>query len=249
MKKVQFNGGQRRTYGDNEAPIRFPRVPYEKAEVIKDVPPLEVHPAFADKKYVVTSDLTEKITGVTAEMCDWWWANMEKGYDIWAPGEHYGFDWLVPPCEVGYEGSVEVSYEFDPNDPIILTRMGMQEYPFTECYEHCWMSSAPLGPLSTFLVHMYQDVPGGIYWRSVQFMTESDAEIMRANKDKMPDLDSHMEYESGRLNAVLPVLYNLWKDHPDPWENVHFDLRTRKNPDGTWSHIAKNGKPTYNGIE
>lgn len=245
MDKIIINGGQRRIYKEGEPPIKFPRVPFTKVDVV-ETEPLQVHPKFADKHYVVVADLTEMIPGVTAEQCDWWWGNMEKGYHIWAPGEHYGFDWLVPPSEVGYEGSVEVSYEFDPNHPIILTRTTIKEYPFTECYEHCWMSAANLGPVATFLVHMYQDVPGGIYWRSVTFVTEENAKLMA--QMEMPDLAGHMEYESGRLNAVLPVLYNLWKDHPDPWENIHFNLTVEKQPDGTWAHKYPNKAPSMDDV-
>ncbi len=242
-ENIMFTAGQRKIYKEGEPVRRYERVPFTKVEVLKDIPALEVHPKFAEMDYVVTSDVTEMIPGVTAAQCDWWWGNMEKGYHIWAPGEHYGFDWIVPPVEVGYEGSVEASYEFDPVHPIILTRRGMQEYPFTDCYEHCWMSSGNVGPVATTLIHMYQDVPGGIYWRSVQFMTRENAVLMESIKDNMPDLASHMEYESGRLNAFLPQLYDLWKDHPDPFENIHYDLTTKKNEDGTWSHVNPNLPP------
>ena len=244
--KFLFNAGQGRKYEEGEKPVIFDKLPYEKAPVVEDIPALEVHPQFADKDYVVTSDLTEFISGVTAQMCDWWWGNLEKGYDVWAPGEHYGFDWQVPPCEVGYEGSVEVSYEFDPHHPLVLTRLGMQEYPFTECFEHCWMSECMLGPVQTYLIHMYEDVKGGILWRSVQFMTRTDAEMMKSMAGELPDLPSHMEYESGRLNVVLPPLYRLWSVHPDPWQNVQFDLTTVKKEDGTWKHKYLNLPPQKN---
>lgn len=241
--KLIFTAGQRRIYKEGEKVARYERVPYTKVEVVKDIPPLEIHPQFVDKDYVVMADVTEYIPGVTAEQIDWWWGNMEKGYHIWAPGEHYGFDWIVPPCEIGYEGSVEASYEFDPVHPIVLTRIGMQHYPFTDCFEHCWMSTGKLGPVDNNLIHMYQDVEGGIYWRTVQFTTRKMAALMAANADKMPDVASHMEYESGRLNAFLPALYELWKGHPDPWENIHYDLTTVKNEDGTWAHRCKNLPP------
>lgn len=249
-QKMIYNGGQRKTYKEGEAPIKFKRVPFTKAEVLKDIPPLEIHPKFKDKNYVVISDLTEYIPGVDATMVDWWWGNMEKGYHIWAPGEHYGFDWIVPPCEVGYEGSVEASYEFDPLHPIILTRTSIKEYPFTECFEHCWLTFADMGPLQMKLVHMYQDVEGGIQWRTVNFATKDMAEKLASMpEEEAPPLASHMEYESGRLNAFLPQLYALWKDHPDPWENIHFNLTVEKQPDGTWAHKYPNNPPSMADVE
>ena len=157
MEKMIFNGGQRHTYKEGEPIERYERVPFDVAEVITTEPPLEFHPKFADPDKVIYRDVTEFIPGVDAKMVDWWWGNMEKGYHIWAPGEHYGFDWIVPPCEVGYEGSVEASYEFDPNHPLTITRRSITLYPFTECYEHCWMSTAEMGPAEMMLIHMHKD--------------------------------------------------------------------------------------------
>lgn len=239
---IIFNGGQRKIYRDDEARIYFPEIPYTKAEVVP-VEPVEIHPNYADKQYVLISDVNEYIPDVTAEMIDWWWANMEKGYHLWAPGAHYGFDWVVPPCEVGYEGSVEASYEFDPHKPFTITRLNMREYPFTTCYEHCWISELDIGESKIFLVHMYQNERKGIFWRSIVFEREELYARLGNPFENIPEFPKHMEYESGRLNAFLPQLYELWKDHPDPWENVHFDLRTRKNIDGTWSHICRNEAP------
>lgn len=170
---------------------------------------------------------------------------MEKGYHMWAPGEHYGFDWIVPPCEVGYEGSIEASYEFDPRiPPLEIERRPITEYPFTECYEHCWMSKAKFGMADSLLVHMHKDVEGGIYWRTVVVTTQEGVDFIEAHKEEMP-LASHMEYESGRLKDFLPPLYNFWKDLQDPWENIHYDLTTEKCEDGTWKHVYDN-KPHKN---
>ena len=240
----KFGAGQHRIYYEGEKPMVFPKAPYDITEKITDIPALEAHEKFADAGYVVTQDFTEKVVGVNSEMIDWWWGNLEKGYLVWAPGEHYGFEWIVPPCEVGYEGSVEAAYEFDPVHPIIITRVGMQEYPFTECFEHCWMGAGYLGPAKTILIHMYEDVPGGIYWRTVQIMKKEDLEKLQASNMQIPDVMDHNYYESGRLAKFLPALYELWKDHPDPWQNVHFDLTTVKNVDGTWAHKSKNLPPS-----
>jgi len=246
----EYNGLQRRIYAEGETPIDFPKVPFDKAEIVQGKAPLEIHPKYADKHFFVTSDVTEFIPGVTAEMVDWWWGNMEKGYHIWAPGEHYGFAWAVAPCEIGYEGSVELSYEFDPVHPIRITRLGMQHYPFTFCEEHCWLSSFTGDPDDGFLIHMHTEVEGGIHWRTVSVGSEQRMRKMKEQMEaaqkaglpprKMPNIAAHMEYESGRLKDFLPQLFNLWKGHPDPWENVHFDLSTAQNEDGTWRHIHDN---------
>lgn len=237
-----FNAGQRKVYKDGEARIYFPQVPYTVVEKV-EVAPVEIHENYKEKDYVLISDVNEYIPGVTAKMVDWWWGNMEKGYHLWAPGEHYGFDWVVPPCEVGYEGSVEASYEFDPYKPFNITRLNMKEYPFTTCYEHCWISRLDIEESQLILVHMYQDVKEGIYWRSIVFEERYLYDKIGNPFVNIPEFPDHMQYESGRLNAFLPQLYELWKDHPDPWENIQYDLTTKQNEDGTWSHVHKNLSP------
>ena len=237
------NGGQRRIYSEGEVPPVFERLPYDSCEVMTDIEPLVFHPAFAEKNLITTVDITENICGITADMIDWWWGTLEKGYHLWAPGEHYGFEWIVPPCEAGYEGSVEAAYEFDPAHPIVITRVSMENYPYTDCFEHCWISQGHLGPAKTTLIHMYEDTDGGILWRTTQVMEEKDLACLREAGIEMPDTTSHLQYESGRLRYFLPQLYALWKDHPDPWQNVHFDLRVKKQDDGTWRHTCGNLPP------
>ena len=238
-----FNGGQRKIYEKDEERIYFPKVPYTVAEVVP-VEPLQFHENYLEKHYVLISDVNEYIPGVTAKMVDWWWGNMEKGYHLWAPGAHYGFDWVVPPCQVGYEGSIEASYEFDPHKPFQITRLNMREYPFTTCYEHCWISRLDIEESKLILVHMYEDHEDGIYWRSIVFEAQELFDRLGNPFENIPEFPGHMKYESGRLNAFLPQLYELWKDHPDPWENVHFDLSTTQNEDGTWRHVYPNKAPT-----
>ena len=48
------------------------------------------------------------IPGVTEEMLDWWWVNMEKGYELWCPDEHKGF-------QVGSQAASGRSYRSCPD--------------------------------------------------------------------------------------------------------------------------------------
>lgn len=263
MADIIYNGGQRRKYAPGERPIQFKRKEVTPAKVVP-VPPLEIHPKFADKHFMVMSDVNEFVPGVEAKMVDWFWGNMEKGYHLWAPGEHYGFDWIVPPCEVGYAGSVEGSYEFDPTNVIKITRASVEYYPFTECYEHCWMSCfGDSTPDSGFLIHMYQDTEGGIFWRSVSVSSEERMKAMAEQMKKLaemaektgmtppprPNIAEHMAFESAMLGEFLPGLYKVWEGHPDPWQNVNFDLTTVRQEDGTWRHKYTNVPPTREEVE
>lgn len=49
--------------------------------------------------------------GVSARMLDWFWANMEKGYYLWAPGSHKRFSWVKAPWQYGFIHSVHMIAE------------------------------------------------------------------------------------------------------------------------------------------
>ena len=50
----------------------------------------------------------------------------------------------------------------------------------------------------------------------------------------------HAEYEASRWPAFLPALFQLWKGHPDPSQNVACDL-TVVWKDGRPEYVAENG--------
>jgi hypothetical protein len=53
----------------------------------------------------------DELVGVTPEMIDWWWVNMEKGYPLWEPNDHKSFVWEVPPPVGGYLGAIQIAEE------------------------------------------------------------------------------------------------------------------------------------------
>ena len=59
-----------------------------------------------------------------------------------------------------------------------------------------------------------------------------------------PNIAEHMAFESAMLGEFLPGLYKVWEGHPDPWQNVDFDLTTVRQEDGTWRHKYTNVPPT-----
>ena len=50
------------------------------------LPELELNQDAIDKGYVLPSQKQHFLPGVTSEMMDWFWANMEKGYYLWGSG-------------------------------------------------------------------------------------------------------------------------------------------------------------------
>jgi len=63
------------------------------------------------------------IPGCTEEMLDWWWVNMEKGYELWCPDEHKGFKWEVPPPLGGHIGAVQIAKESIDYGPVMDLRI------------------------------------------------------------------------------------------------------------------------------
>ena len=240
------NGGQ--TYYPAKDRPDVPTVPYTPCRrTYPDWKP-ELLPQFKDSDFVLVGEpVFEELLGITPDMLDWFWANMEKCYFLWAPGVHAGFAWDPSPAEVGYAGSSEVIYEFDLEKPGRMTRQSIENYPFTECFDHCWLSNRPFrggGPDDRmWLIHMYREIPGGTEWSTIRFIKREHLEVFQQGMAAMKAGPEHALYESGRFKEFLPQMYAIWKDHPDPYQNVHFDLRVKRNEDGTWSHISDNLPP------
>lgn len=76
--KYVANGGQ--TYLPCQDNVNVPFVAYEKPEKPNPLlPELELNQDAIDKGYVLPSQKQHFLPGITSEMMDWFWANMEKG--------------------------------------------------------------------------------------------------------------------------------------------------------------------------
>ena len=164
-----------------------------------------------DKGWVVASPCQHFLPGVEPEMLDWWWANMEKGYYLWAPAAHKRFNWVRSPGEAGFLASSHmISEAMVPGGPVFggdgvqIFRLGLDYYPFTASLGHVIVEG-------TF-----------------------------NQKDELCDMAIHAEYEASRWPVFLPTLYRLWAGHPDPSQNVACDLSVRWE-DGKIAYIHENG--------
>lgn len=240
------NGGQT-YYPPRNKPVIEP-LPFTPCPRVYDSWDPKIHPKFAEHDFVLVGEpVVEELAGITPEMLDWFWANMEKCYFLWAPGVHAGFAWDPSPAEVGYVGSSEVIYEFDLEKPGRMTRQSIDNYPFVHCYDYCWLSNRPFRGGGEddrmWLIHMYKAVPGGTEWVTARFIKREHLDTFVAGMAEMKVGPEHAMYESARFKDFLPQMYAIWKDHPDPYQNVHFDLRVKRNSDGTWSHVCDNLPP------
>lgn len=253
------NGGQ--TYLpflENTHVGTLPYTPLERPQ--PPLPDLELNDAARAKGWVLNAQHQHVLPGVTAAMLDWWWANMEKGYYLWAPGSHKRFSWVREPWKYGFVRSAHMISESVGKDaPVFggsgvqIDRLDLSWFPFTTHLEHviCEGIFNGKGEFVDATIHMWQDCPGGCVHMDAAVanpgITEPPAfllEMLAADPDCRPvppSATDHGEYEAARWPVFLPKLYELWKDHPDPSQSVPCDLRVTERPDGTLEYIGENG--------
>jgi hypothetical protein len=117
------------------------------------------------------------IPGCTEEMIDWWWVNMEKGYELWCPDEHKGFKWEVPPPVGGHIGAVQIATESIDYGPVrgiriefVDPNIGTAEQKDFWTYRHLLAigrsAPEPGGVSFVNLSHQWEAIPGGCKMRS-----------------------------------------------------------------------------------
>lgn len=237
------NGGQ--TYLPIQENIHVPFLPFDppaKPEPL--LPLLELTEEAVEKGYVLPSQKQHFLPGVTAEMLDWFWANMEKCYYLWAPGSHKKFTWVKSPAQYGMEHSVHMIAEScQPGlavfggEGVEIHRLTLKEfYPLTTCLKHviCEGVFNDLGELVDSTIHMWEDTEGGCLHITATVANSRVSappafvlEMLKAdpNVKLVPNwATEHEDYEASQWSVFLPGLYQLWKNHPDPAQNVRCNL-------------------------
>lgn len=242
------NGGQSKMPPESNTGIRF--LPFEKCER-PNFPIMEVRPDLRDT-WVMTCDSLWHIPQVTPEMMDWFWGNMEKCYYLWAPGAHKEFRWIEPPWKTGVVGCshIFIEQEEEGSDKLKVipdsnpaVHLGMEDFVFAECWDHAELEGTP----GVFInCYMWKSAPqGGIYCRQCAAANSAKPEMFPipldlSHKITLNELQ-HPEYEAARFPQFLPKLYEVWKDHPDPSQNIRWDLSVRKVGDYRWEYVYENG--------
>ncbi|MGL5259673.1 MAG: DAPG hydrolase family protein [Lachnospiraceae bacterium] len=251
------NGGQ--TYLPFKDNIMIDFVPYEKPEKPSPLlPNLELTSSFVENGFVLPSQKQHFLPNLTSEMLDWFWANMEKCYYLWAPGSHKRFSWVKEPWKYGMMNSVHmISEVVEPGKAIFggngveIRRLPLEKYfPFTTSLKHVicegvfnakneWLDST---------IHMWEDVEGGVVHITATIQnTRATAppdfiiEMLQENPkiEIVPNYETdHEDYEASQWPIFLPKLYDLWKNHPDPTQNVSCSLEVTKNKFGEYRYIT-----------
>ena len=227
-------------------------------------PPLPepvLKPEFIERGIRVKEMSQHFLPGVTPEMIDWFWANMEKGYYLWAPGAHKRFSWVRSPGQYGFLESAHMISEIHVpggavfgGDGVMIQRMPLSWFPFTTHMEHVILEGifTENGEMFDCTIHMWEGAEGGTNHITAAIENTRNPQLPDFVKELQeaeppapcPELGNglaHSEYEAAMWPVFLPRLYDLWKDHPDPAQNVPCDLRVRELADGSLEYIAENG--------
>jgi len=190
------------------------------------------------------------IPGVTAEMLDWWWVNMEKGYELWCPDEHKGFKWEVKPPLGGHIGAVQIATESIDYSPVMDIRiewvdpnLGTKEQKDFWKYEHLLTAAGPTDPHSgtrpsVVLSHQWETIPGGCKMRSCMHALPGGppggpppGPIPPHPSGKKPTGGGwpvHNIAEVSTFKAFLPALWGIWQAVSDPSINRQCSLKIKK---------------------
>jgi hypothetical protein len=258
--ELQYTANAGQTYLPFQENIHVPTLPYTPLDRPDPLlPELELNEAAKAKGWVLQSQCQHFLPGVTPEMLDWFWANMEKCYYLWAPGSHKRFNWVREPWKYGFTKSAHmISEAVGEGLPVFggsgveIRRLGLDYFPFTTHLDHV-ICEGVFNAKEEFIdstVHMWQAVPGGSVHVTAAVAsttaTEPPAfvlEMLRETPDAMPVAPSttdHAEYEAAMWPKFLPTLYHLWEGHPDPTQNVQCDLTVRETADGI-EYCRENG--------
>lgn len=240
--------------------IRVPFLPFTPPAKPKPLlPPLELTEEALARGFALPSQKQHLLPGVTAEMLDWFWANMEKCYYLWAPGSHKRFNWVKTPWEWGLEDSVHMIAESTApglavfgGEGIEIHRLPLADfYPFRTALAHviCEGVFNEKGELVDSTIHEWEDSPEGLLHITATVVNTRASEppafvreLLQAGIRPVPNYATdHEDYEASQWPVFLPALYALWKNHPDPTQSVPCDLRVTQSGEGRFVYCCPNG--------
>lgn len=260
MAEINYTPNAGQTYMPFHQNTNVPTLEY--TPLPRPEPPLaelELNEAAKARGWILGPQSQHFLAGVTSKMLDWFWVNMEKCYYLWAPGSHKRFNWVRAPWEHGFVNSAHIISEAVAQGAMVFGGSGVQidrlppeeYYPFTYTLEHviCEGVFNARNEFVDMTVHMWQDVSGGCSHITASVINHEISEppafvlemlAENPNAEIVPPASTdHSEYEASRWPVFLPTLYGLWKDHPDPSQNVKCDLRVTV-LDGVVRYAAKN---------
>lgn len=168
-----------------------------------------------------------ELVGVTPEMIDWWWVNMEKGYPLWEPTDHKSFVWEVPPPVGGYLGAIQIAEEAMRPMPAMKIRIRWddpKDCPIPVMYEHAIVASGidEQGNVMAMILHQWERSPRGTRMHSTM-------RFFGPVPPAVPEIwKAHDRAEVSTFPTFLPDLYRLWQVVKDPTINRQCSLKVKE---------------------
>ena len=168
---------------------------------------------FADliKTGTKTLVVEHELNGVTPELIDWWWFNINnENYKLWHPKDHHTFAWQIPPSmtEDGRTGAIHIACESINNIPASIIRVRWENpssalTPTT--YDHVAVGSVlspgPEDKPLSCIVHEYEATSYGTRMRSTFSLPVGIPE------EFINELRIHNIEEMGEFPKFLPELH------------------------------------------
>lgn len=264
MSELNYTANAGQTYMPFQENTRVKTLPYTPlAKPEPEIPALELNETALQKGWVLQSQTQHFLPGVTVEMLDWFWVNMEKCYFLWAPGSHKRFNWVREPWRFGFERSAHMisesvgeGYAVFGGNGIEIQRLGLDYFPFTAALSHVIVEGVfnDLGEFIDMTVHMWDSCEGGCRHITAAVASTTASEPPRFVKEMLadnpgvelvaPSSTDHAEYEASRWPQFLPQMYRLWEGHPDPTQNVQCNLEVEQTGPSAWKYKHENGPVT-----
>jgi len=153
--------------------------------------------------------MDHELRGVTPEMIDWWWDNMDNdGYKMWQPEDHIALAWQIPASKIGHVGAIHMACEKISEMPAHILRIRWEDPAaalISTLYNHVNVGS-PLGPgpedaPMACVVHEYEAKSDGTRMRSTFTLPAAVPKLF------LDALRRHNIAEMGQFPAFLPQLY------------------------------------------
>lgn len=190
-------------------------------------------------KYIVSHDdrgthIDWELSGVTAQMIDWFWSNMEKGFILWHPEQHEPLEWPVPVKHGDLRGAIHnapQTWNDGRRQDLYIRFEHLENLTPDErdivCHEHVLVACGlgfseeemrkadPMG----FRIHQWTKTDSGVIGRS--------SGIPRRLKESVEDgkvWAAHAAQEIGNWQVFLPDLFRLYRVVENTRHNPFTDL-------------------------
>ena len=146
-----------------------------------------------------------ELPGVTPEMIDWWWDNIDSSdrYKLWHPDDHKSFEWEISPKQ-GHVGAIQRIVENIGLPTMLRIRWeDPSSSPIPIEFSHALVGStldSEDKPI-TWLLHEYEQIENGTKLRTTFRLPA------KAPKPFIEALRKHNIEEIGEFTNFLPALY------------------------------------------